>query len=262
MKAIANTTIRLGLINLPVQVVKATESANEISFKQAGPTGEQLRQAYLLPDGTECPKDDIQKGVFQGDTFHPVSKDAIEQIAEATKLPDLNVLEVIDMEDFRAAAHRSTGLYYLQNSKKLGSPNAFKLFVDALAKEGKCLVTKWTARSRQSLMVMYPQDGILMGTTLCFDGDVREADEGVKAHMDATYGDKEMDMAVQLLSALSTDKPTALVMETDEALPLKNKLIQDTLAGQIVAVTAKPEPKPTTDLADALAASLAAVKAV
>jgi non-homologous end joining protein Ku len=71
MKAIANTTIRLGLINLPVQVCSAEESGTDIRFNMAGPNGEQLEQRYCVKGTTTLvAKDDIQKGIFEDGDCH------------------------------------------------------------------------------------------------------------------------------------------------------------------------------------------------
>lgn len=266
MKAIANTTIRLGLVNLPVQIVQATETANDISFKLAGPDGEALKQVYVK-EGTDdiVPKDEIQKGIFDGGEFFPVSADDIENIKDQTKMPDLEVIEVIDMEDFLSQFHRVTGMYYVQNANSRTGPkgniNSLKLFVDALAEDGKAIVTKWTARSRQKLMVLYPENGILRAASMSFASDVREADDGVRAHLAGQYKPEEMAMAKQLLGVMGDTKKNALEMMSDDALPLMRQLVEDVCTGR-----ALPERKVevqatvTTALADALAASLAAMK--
>ena len=263
MKAIANTTIRLGLINLPVQVCKATETASDTTFNMAGPQGECLTQAYLFPDNSVCPKDQIQKGIFDGGTFYPVSSDEIEAIKEATKLKDLSVTDVVDASEFWKRADRITGKYYVQMSKKGGSANSMKLFVDALEQMEKVMVTKWTPRSRQELLVLWPKDGLLHASSVAFDRDMREPDESVRAHLSGTYSEAEMAMAQQLLAALSDTNANSLDMELDEALPMKHALIQQVMAGEGVAVDEAedtPQPVKNESLANALSAALEAAK--
>lgn len=262
MKAISTTTIRLGLINLPVQVCKATETTTDTSYNQAGPGGEKLRQGYFLPDGTECPKADIQKGIFQGENFYPISATEIESIKDATKLPDLNVSDVVDASEFWDRADRITGKYYVQMAKKGGSANSMRLFVEALEQMGKVMVTKWTPRSRQELLVLWPKDGILHASSVEFGRDMRESDETVRAHLSGTYTEAEMDMAKQLLTALSQTTANSLDMELDEALPMKHSLISQAMAGEGVEVAEKATVQPIKNeaLADALSAALAAAK--
>lgn len=262
MKAIANTNIRLGLVNLPVAVVQAVEGANDVKFNQAGPNGEKLVQQYAIAStGTVVSKTAMQKGIFQGEDFFPISSEDLEAIDEATKLPDLNIEEVVSASEFWSRAPRITGLYYVQNQAKAGNINAMKLFVDTMESDNLVMVTKWTARSRQKQMVLWARGGILHASSLAFAGDVRSPDDTVRAHLAGTYSDQEQDMARQLLTALTKDKSTVLDMDVDEAVPMKHKLVDDALAGRGVEVPAQPaQPKANAALADALAASLAAIK--
>jgi DNA end-binding protein Ku len=266
MKATANTTIKFALINLPVQVFQAVESGNEVTFKMACPEGGPVTQVYVDQNGAILTRSELQKGIFSGGDFFPIDPADLDAIAEATKLPDLDILEVIDADEFWDQAHRITGHYYIGSHPKTGSLSAFRLFVDALEAEGKVAVTKWTARSRQSLMVMWPKDGMLVASTMSFAGDMREPENHpplqAHQHPNVTYTDTEREMAGKLLEMLS-QRSTALAMEVDEALTLKHDLVEQALGGTLdrSAVKADVQPKKNADLAEALAASLAAIKA-
>jgi Ku protein len=250
----------MGLVNLPVGICQAVDKAKDVTFTQAGPNGEELRQAYLTPDGQEVPKDDIQKGIREAGEFFPISAEALEQINEATKLPNLDVIDVIERATFEAESARACEMYYVQNHPKNGNASAFKLFVDTLEETGKALVSKWTARSRQKLVVLYPQNGILMASALVFAGDVREPDEAVRAHQDGSYTDAEKQMAVQLIEQLATSDTNALEMERDEALQMKRKLVEDARQGKAIEVPETQDAPQVSGLAAALEASLAAAK--
>lgn len=262
MKAIANTTITLGLVNLPVQICSATESGNDVTFNMAGPGGERLKQVYVK-EGTEeiVQKDDIQKGIFADDGFHAVSPEDLEAIKDQTKLPTIQIDDVIDVAEADAQADRITGKYFVQMQKKGGSPNSMKLFVDALQEEGMALVGKWTPRSRQELLVIRPQDGLLIAHSYAFAGDMRQADEAVRAHLSGAYSDQEMAMAKQLLTALAGSSTNALDMSVDEALPLKRKLVDDLIQGKTISIPQAEKQEANTSLADALAQSIAQTKA-
>jgi non-homologous end joining protein Ku len=257
LKAIANTTIRFGLIALPSQVCPAVESANDVTFEQAGPNGERLRQVYVDPQGKEVHRGSIQKGVWDGDDFKPVAAEALEAISEATKIPDLSILEVVARDAI--PMDRICGKYFVQSAKKGGNLGAFKLFVDALEEEGLAAVTKWTARSRQKLMALVPENGNLVGYALSFADDCRQPDESVEAHKTASYAPAEFTMARQLLAAMKSEGE-AVNTEVDEAIALKQDLFEKALSGKPIRVT-QPEPAaPVSSLADALGAMLAAQK--
>ena len=123
------------------------------------------------------------------------------------------------------------------------------------------MVTKWTARSRQKLLVLWVNEqGLLMASGLNFEGDVREPDEACRAHLAGAYSDQELAMAQQLLTVFYKETPTALSMEVDEAVALKHALVADALAGQVIDAPEKPKAtEPVSALADALSASIAAL---
>lgn len=250
---------------MPVQVCQAEASAEDIRFSMGGPNGERLEQRYCV-HGTETlvPKDQIQKGLFEPDgAFIPIDKSAIENIDAKTKMADLDIQDILTFDEALKRAGRIRGMYYLQMNGKAGSANSMKLFVDALALEGKCMVTKWTPRKRQELLVIRPEaaeDGqnILVGYSYAFAADIREPDEAVRAHVSGTYTDAEMKMARQLLGVLADTDANTLDMEVDEALPMRHKLVDDARQGKVIAPP-EPEAAPaaTVGLADALAQALA-----
>lgn len=261
MKSLGNTTISLGLVNLPVQVVQATESGNDVSFKMCSPTGDSVEQKYIAPDGStyskgECGRAvEVSKGVLR-----QVDMEAVSAISEQTKLNVLNIDEVVPAIELWSRAHRITGHYYIQMNAKAGNANATKLFVDALEQDNLCMVSKWTPRTRQEQIVLHAKDGVLHGYSVEFMDNHRDPDEGVKAHQAGTYTDAEMTMAKQLLGALKADKSSVLDTATDTAIPLRKQLVADALAGNPITAPATPQQVANTGLMDSLAASLAALK--
>jgi len=258
MKATANTTIRLGLLNLPVGVCKATGELDDVKFNLGDAQGRKLTQQYVDVDGNVVPVADRTKTI----DGHIIDKDALESIAEATKLDGLDILKIESRERYFEESHRITGLNYIQSHPKNGNLNAFKLFVDALEDMGMVAVTKWTARSRQALMVLVPQDGILLGITMSFGPDVREPDAQVRAHLAGKYSPQEMDMAKQLLSAFVNNDADPLAAETDDAVSKRHELVAQALEGKAISTPVeKPAEPAISNLAAALEGALAAAKA-
>jgi Ku protein len=258
MKAIANTTIRFGLINLPVGICKATGEMEDVKFNLGDSQGRRLIQQYVDPENKVVPSDEQTK-LYEG---HIIDKDDLATIAEQTKLPDLSVLKIEERERFDAEAYRITGHYFLQSTKKTGNINAYKLFADALKATNKVAVTKFTFRTRQQIVVLWPnEDGILCASTMAFRSDVRAPDENVRAHLAGTYTEAEMDMAKQLFEALGNSETDPLEMETDEAVAKRYALVQQVMAGEPIEKAEKVEvQQANTALADALAQMLAAQK--
>lgn len=258
MKAIVNTTIRFGLINLPVGICKATGEMDDVKFNLADKNGHAVVQQYVDSAGEVVPRDEMTR-TFEG---HMIPQDAIAAIAEQTKLPDMEISKTEDYAVFVSNMHRITGSYFLQSTKKTGNLGAYKLFCDVLADTGKVAVTKFTFRSRQHQLVIWPDNGILRASTLAFAGDEREPDENVNAHLAASYSDRDFEMAKQLMTLMSEDDANPLEMDVDEAIPLRYELVQQALAGEAIeAPEAAPASEPIPDLAAALQAMLADAEA-
>lgn len=261
MKATANTTLALNdLIRVPVQVVKATEST-DVKLDSAAPSGAALKQVYL-DAATDEPvaREDIQKGVRDGDTFRPIPKEALDAIDAQTKIEEMAVTGSLPIED--VPFDRVTGAHFLQSPTKGGSHKAYRLIYEALLAGERALVTKWTARSRQQLAVIFADGskGCLMMNTLSFTADCREPDAAVLAPQQAEVQQEQIDMARQLIDAMP-DGNEVLAAETDEAIALKRELVEEALAGKAIeapAPKAVAETKAEADLTALLAASIKA----
>lgn len=273
MKAIKTTTLSLGLINLPVSVASATESASDVSFSlhNNGNPVEQVYRDKVTGDvvGTKaaCGRA-VNTGTAKAPNLVPVSEDDITAINEDTKLADIPVLDIIDVSEAVGQAHRITGMYYFQMSKG-GSPNTMKLFVDVLKDTGKAFVAKWTPRTRQELLVIRAVtdtdtgENILVGHSYAFASDMRKPDEAVRAHLAGKYTEAEKAMAVQLIEAMAGEPKYALETAADEAIPRRQELVDQAMKGALDipdAPQATPQQEKNTALADALSQALAQVK--
>jgi non-homologous end joining protein Ku len=262
MKAIATTNITFGLLNLPVQVVQATEKGSDVSFKMCGPSGQPLTQQYRAADGTTYTRGTASKGIENADkSITPVDSKALTAIAERTKINGLVIEEFTPAIELWKRAHRINGHYYVQMVKKGGNANTMKLFTDRMEARNLCAVVKWTPRTRQEQLVLHAKDGVLHAYAVEFADDVRLPDEAVTAHNSGTYSQAEADMADQLIAAFTKDEPEAMDTMKDEAVAERHALVQQYLSGATVSA---PEPQAQQEanagLMDALAASLAALK--
>ena len=257
MKATTNTTIRLGLLNLPVGVCKATGELADVKFNLGDAEGNKLTQQYVNPDGEVIPADQQTRTV----NGHIVPQDDLDAIAEATKLDGLEIIKIESRERFVAEGYRVTGFHYIQSHPKNGNLNAFRLFVDALKEMDSVAITKFTPRSRQSLMVLFPNDeGVLCAVTMSYGTDVREPDQAVRAHLAGKYSPAEMEMAKQLLAAFNNDADP-LTYATDEAVQMRHDLVAKVMEGKPVEKPAPKDEPAVSSLAAALEASLAQITA-
>lgn len=262
MKAIATTNISFGLLNLPVAVVQATEKGSDISFKMCSPSGQPLTQHYSDASGNTYTRGSANKGLERGDkTIAVVNAADLKAIEDSTKINGLVVEEFTPAIKLWERAHRINGHYYVQMVKKGGNANVMKLFVNAMERKNLCAIVKWTPRTRQEQLVLHAKDGVLHAYAVEFANDVREPDEQVTAHNAGTYSDAEMAMAEQLIAALTNDEPETMDTMKDEAIDKRHALAQQLLSGQAIpAPTVQVQQEANAGLAEALAASLAALK--
>jgi non-homologous end joining protein Ku len=252
MKALSTTNLNVGLLNLPVQVCKATDSSKEASPKVVGPEGEELRQVYVDASGDEVERD-VTKRSVNGKLF---DQSEISEINDACKIKDLSIEEFVPVSDVLSSLNYTTDSYYIQSHTKNGYHQGFKALFDAMVKEKTAAITKWTPRSRQQLLAIYPdkESGALRAVALTFAADRRDPDEQVLAHQEAKVSKEEVAMAVQLINAV--EPKGYLDNAVDDAVERKQKLFE----GGTPIEQAEEVPASGGDLMAALEESVKAAK--
>lgn len=214
-RAIARTTLSLGdLLEVPVGIVAAT-GTDEVRFDTACPDGAQRVQQYVHPERTrtlyEWPNDsepdDVEqgdraeafldlvsntvevpevvtetiKGVRVGGTFRPVPSSEIEYADAATRLNSVELLEFIDYR--KVPTDRLTGSFWIQPDVGFDRPLA--VLMAAMRADGRAMLVKWAARSRQRFGVIRvrktPDGDALMLNGIVFAADWRAPDVRVLA---------------------------------------------------------------------------------
>lgn len=258
------------LFAFPIQVCKATDDGAEIKFENAAPSGAEYTVQYMDDaTGEVFAYDERLRGIRVGDEFKAIDADAIKAIDDATKINTMVALGKIDLDDaLTKYADRICGVYFIQSPAKGGSPKAYRLTYEALReqKAGKkivqkaqAIVTKRTARSRQKIALIYADEarGCLMMVEVCFAAKMREPDAQILAPQQAEVDDAQIEMARKAIAKLA-DGAGALDAEVDDALALRQDLIERAIAGEAIVA-----PKPVAakveddDLNAALAASIA-----
>ena len=253
----------------PVQVCKATDDGGEVKFENAAPSGSTYSLQYV-DDATGEVFDyaDRLRGVRVGDEFKAVDPDDIAAIDDATKITTLVALGRVDLDEaLTKYADRICGVHFLQSPAKNGSPKAYRLTYEALRekKTGKkvvqkaqAIVTKRTARSRQKLALIYSDEtrGCLVLVEVAFAAKVREPDAQVLAPQTAEVTDEQIELARKAITKLA-DGAVALDTEVDEAVALRQELVEAAIAGEAVVAPKKvAETTAEDDLTAALLASI------
>lgn len=272
-RSVRSATLTFGVVAIPVSLRKAAEANGEVKFDNASQSGNALNQRYVdAVTGEDCTaRDGWRKGVFGSKPdkddratwgeFHEIPADALDAIAEATKIEDFEIEGFVDLDE--VPFERAVGCYYIAPQRGSGKAagKSLKLLAAALAETETAGVLKLVVRTRQYPAVVYEKNGALFVNTLVWGADFANAKEAHEVLAGADEPDAKMQaMAVQLVEALKVDVAVLDEM-SDDLRPLQQELLDEALAGKPVkAPSKKKEAAPVDGLAAALEASLAQSK--
>jgi len=253
-QAIWTGSVSFGLVTVPVKLVSATKSLDVRFHQLEAETGARVRQKRVSEQtGEEVPYDRIVKG-YELETGRYVIVEPDELSALAPKASrQIEIEDFVDLVDIDPVYFEHP--YFLVPDKE--AAKAYRLLADVMQEEGKVAIGRFVMRSKETLVAIRAVDGALVLETMRYADEVLAPDrEGAIPEPATEPTEREMDMARQLVSSLSTTfDPEKYHDEYREELLA---LIDRKAAGEeIVAVEAPEEPAKVLDLMAALEASLA-----
>jgi DNA end-binding protein Ku len=250
--AIWGGTIGFGLVSVPIKVVSATKS-RDVRFNQLEEdTNSRIRYRRVSDTtGEEVPNERIVKGFeISPGQYVVVADDEMKGLApkasRTIEIEDFVELDQIDPIYFENP-------YYLAPDATAVKP--YKLLVEAMTELRKVAIGRLVMRSKESLVAIRPVDGVLCLETMRYADEVLPAEGVVPDEEVADPTARELEMAKQLVQALSGDfEPAKYHDEYREQLL---DLIQRKAAGEeVVAEPAVEDKGKVLDLMAALEASL------
>jgi DNA end-binding protein Ku len=258
MRSMWKGGISFGLVMIPVRLYAATEQ-KDISFRQVhrADSGRIKFRRVCSVCGEEVAYEDVVKG-YELPTGEIVVIDD-DDLADLP-LPSTKAIEVVQ---FAPAEQLDPILfnrsYYVE--PEAAGARAYVLLRDALEQSGRVAVAQVALRQRESLATLRSRDGVLVLETLLWPDEVRPAAFPF-LEQDIEVRPQELTMAASLIDSMTADfDPDAYHDGYREALI---EVIEAKIAGHELTQPAPLEiaAGPTTSLADALRASLAAAKQV
>jgi DNA end-binding protein Ku len=257
-RSIWSGAISFGLVNVPVKLYSAV-SRKTVRFHQLNrETGNRISQRRVDPEtGDEVAYDDIVKGYeLTKDHYVVITPEELDALdPERTRTIDIE--DFVDLEDIDPIFYDHP--YYLVPDT--GATKAYGLLLNAMRESGKVAIAKVVLRSKEQLVAIRPQDGLLCMETMIFADEVvsHDAIDELPEAKDLKASARELKMAQQLIDSLSADwEPEKY---RDEYREKVLELIERKAAGEQIAVQPEaPQPAKVPDLMAALEASLAAVK--
>ncbi|MEK6912014.1 MAG: Ku protein [Candidatus Thermoplasmatota archaeon] len=253
-RAIWSGSISFGLVNIPVKLYTANET-KDISFTTLHTACKTpLKRPYMCPvDNVPVESKEMVKGYQVGKgSFVILTDDEVESVrAESSDL--INVAGFVEAPEIGPLFYESS--YYLGPLESSVKP--FELFRQALLQTGKAAIAQVVLWRKERLVALRPVDGALVMTTLYYADEVKSPPE-VPATRPVNITDEETELAINLVTALSTDfDPTRFTDGYREALL---KMIEAKIEGKAIEIPQRPVAPTTQDLMMALRASVAAAK--
>ncbi len=252
-RAMSTGTISFGLVNIPVKVFSANNSAEKISFHQlhADKKTRLKQQMYDPETGEIVPREKIVKGYeYAKDQYVIVNEEELDALELATSR-SMDITEFVPLDSVDPLYFESG--YYLGPDK--GAERAYKLLAAALADARYAAVAKYVARGKQQLVVFRPLEGAIVMQQLRYAEEVKSL--GEIPIPDAAVTEAELGLAKQFITAMA--KPQFDINQyKDEYREKLRDMLDRKIKGEAVDLTPQPAPvAKVVDLMEALKASLA-----
>jgi DNA end-binding protein Ku len=247
--------LKVSLVNIPIRVFPATDSAASVSFNQLhGECQTRIQQKKWCPKcEREVPNSELVKGYeFEKGRYVVVSEEDIEKVRPAST-------RVIDLQQFAERDELDPIYferpYYLAPDTQVAA-DAFAVIREGMA--GKVGIGKVALYGREYLVAVEAREkGLVMYT-------LRQADE-IRAMSEVSEYDllpektktAEVQLARQVISTF--EKPLDLKQYKDEYQSELRRIIDAKIAGEEVVATEEETPSKVVDLMEALRKSLATV---
>lgn len=198
MKAIWTGAIGFGLVNIPVKLYSAVQ-ASELDLDMLDKK-DHANIRFMRVNGNtgkEVKWENIVRGYKYQDEYVVLTEDDFQK-ASIEKTKTITISEFVKESEIDSIYYETP--YYVEPDKS-GS-RAYALLREALEKTGKVGVASFVMRSRESLAILKPSNGVIVLNRIRFAEEVRAADD-LTIPAKTTVKKGELDMAVSLINQLS-----------------------------------------------------------
>jgi DNA end-binding protein Ku len=250
-RSLWNGTIAFGAVAVPVKLYSAVE-AKTVHFHEVHlHDGARIEhRPFCTKQDKEVPRDEIVKGYeLSSGRYVVVDQEEIDAAGGSRS-------RIIDVEHFVAAADIDPVFYaksYFLGARDEGA-DAYRLLHDALERNGRAAIGRFSFHKREYLAAIRPYDGVLALHTMRFADELVAPKDLDVPRRAAKPDPKELKMAKSLIDALHEPfRPAKLHDEYREAVLAA---IRHKAKGKEIEAPDEPAAEPSDDLAAALQASL------
>lgn len=253
-RAIWTGVITFGLVTVPVGLFTATREHTVRFHQLQRGTAERIRNKRVNENtGSEVDTGDIVKGyeIDEGE-YVIVEPDELDQIAPG-RSQTIEISDFVGLDQIEPVYFDRT--YYVAPRGK-EYLKVYEMLRAVLAEANKVGVATFVMRGKEYLTALRAENKFLVLQTLHWADEVRDPGEELPELPSVRAGrGKELDMALQLVDALSGDWEPARYHDTYQEKV--RELVKAKAAGREVALAqGAPEATKVTDLMDVLRASL------
>jgi len=257
-RSIWSGSLSFGLVNVPVQLNSATRD-RQIRFHQLDSEDNTPIEVHRFcsEEDVEVPYEEIVAGyeIEKGEYVMITDEELAAAAPEKTKTIDIE--EFVDITDVDPVYYDHP--YYLVPTGGEGASRAYELLREVMEREGRVALGRFVLRNKEYLAAIRPRDGRLTLTTMNFADEIRPTDAVEGMVGGATAPKKEVDAAVELIDAMSTEWEPGKYKDRHrermlEVIKAKGKGVE------IEPVEEAEAPSEVPDLMAALEATLAKAK--
>jgi DNA end-binding protein Ku len=247
--------LKLSLVSCPVALYTATSSTERVSFRQINKkTGNRLRQ-QLIDEVTREPVGNEEKGrgyEYAQNAYLLVDNDELDAIAiESTHTIEIDSFVPRTQIDERYL----DSPYYITPNDQVGQ-EAFAVIREAMRGKDMVALARVVLAKRERVIMLQPWDKGLMGTTLHYSYEIRDAKEYFDEIADLKLAPDMLKLAEHILESKQADfDPAKFVDHYEQAVV---EMLREKQAG-IVVPRQQPAARPqnVVNLMDALRRSIA-----
>ena len=247
-RAFWSGTITFGLVNVPVALFPANRPGG-VSLRMLAPDGTPLEREYYDPEtGKRVLYDEVVRGYeIEKGEFVLVDEGELERL-EPEKTREIDLRRFVPAADIDPMHFERA--YFL--APAAGSNKAYRLLAEAMEKTGMAGIATFVMRTKEYLVAILAEDGILRAETLRFADELRDPSAaGLDDLPDAKPAEvKRFEKAIRARTEKDIDEKELTDDWADRVLGLVKRK-ED--AGEDVVKVADEEAVAGTDVIDLMA---------
>ncbi len=248
-RAVASVSMNFGLMAIPTKVYLGASSEG-FSFNRITPDGNRTKQKIFdAVTDEEVQQKDCQKGYeVEPGKYVILTDEELESIVE--KDNSLQIQEFVDEKNFSDVMIEK--FYWLAPDK--GAERAYRLFAEAIGREGKMAIGTWISRGKDNLVVIRAVGDQLMMAQAYYSNEIRSFAYNFSPSL--VPKEQELELAKMLIDKFSSPKMD-LTKYRDQYAERVRSLIDAKINNETPVVPTAPKAQ-VLDLLEMLKASLSA----